>query len=73
VECLVEAEYDKDMNTILPFDCKCRGSRKENTDDCCIKHLSPDLQTKGKHGIREREGEISDDSYGIAHGQCEDR
>ena len=26
VECVVEAEYDKEMNRILTFDCKCRGS-----------------------------------------------
>ncbi|XP_071211410.1 uncharacterized protein [Salvelinus alpinus] len=41
VQCPGEADY-KEMEKILAFDCKCGGSRKENTDGFCIKQLSTD-------------------------------
>ncbi|KAK6326605.1 hypothetical protein J4Q44_G00022500 [Coregonus suidteri] len=54
----------KEMEKNQAFDCKCGGSRKENTEGCSIKHLSGlHLQTKGNHGIRDREGEASISMY----------
>ena len=49
----------KEMETILAFDCK-YVDRVEKRTYCCIKHL----QTKGNHGIRDREGEASSHVYG---------
>ena len=41
-------------------------SQKENTEGCCIKHLSPDyiFKLKGNHGIHDREGEVFIHVYG---------
>jgi hypothetical protein len=54
----------KEMEKILAFDCKyCiqRELKREHTEGCCIKHLSPDyiFKLRASMAIRDREGEVS--------------